>query len=89
MNYPDDFNTRTFPAGRSIAISRAMGVGIMAAFLIIVFLCAILIWTIRSTRVEPFILATGGINDQWRIVMAGGETPTTEMTDAVINAVRI
>ena len=82
MNYPDDFNTRTFPAGKSIAISRAMGVGIMTAFLLIVFLCGLIIWTIRSARVEPYILATGGFNDQWRIVMAGDVTPTTRMTDA-------
>ena len=82
MNYPDDFNTPTFPAGKSIAVSRAMGVGIMSAFLIIIFLGALLIWTIRSARVEPYILATDGINDQWRVVMAGNETPTLNMTDA-------
>ena len=82
MNYPDDFNTRTFPAGKSIAVSRAMGVGIMSAFFIIVCMCALLVWTIHSVRVEPFVLATGGINDQWRIVMTGGETPTKKMTDA-------
>jgi len=84
LNYPDDFNTRTFPAGKSIAVSRAMGIGIMSAFFIIVCLCGLLIWTIRSARVEPYILATGGINDQWRVVMAGGDTPTTQMTDAQI-----
>lgn len=84
MNYPDDFNTRTFPAGKSIAISRAMGVGIMSVFFIIVCLCGLLIWTIRSARVEPYVLATGGINDQWRVVMAGGDTPTTQMTDAQV-----
>ena len=81
MNYPDDFNTPTFPAGKSIAISRAMGIGIMSAFFMVVFLCAILIWTIHSTRVEPYILATDGINDQWRIIKTGPETPTLNMTD--------
>ena len=82
MNYPDDFNTRTFPAGKSIAVSRAMGIGIMAAFLIIVCLCGILLWTIRSARIEPYIIATGGINDQWRVIMAGSGIPTKNMTDA-------
>lgn len=84
MNYPDDFNTRTFPAGKSIAISRAMGVGIMVAFFIIVCLCGLILWTMRSTRIEPFILATGGVNDQWRIIMAGNNTPTTKMTGAQV-----
>jgi len=82
LNYPDDFNTRTFPAGKSIAISRAMGVGIVSAFLIIVCLCGLLIWTIRSVRVEPYVIATGGANDKWRVVMAGNGTPTIKMTDA-------
>ena len=82
MNYPDDFNTRTFPAGKSVAVSRVMGIGIMSAFFVILCLCGLLIWTIRSTRVEPYILATDGINDQWRIIMAGNETPTMHMTDA-------
>lgn len=82
MNYPDDFNTRTFPAGKSVAISRAMGVGIMATFFIIVCICGLIIWTINSVRVEPYVLATGGINDQWHIVMAGNDIPTANMTDA-------
>ena len=84
MNYPDDFNTRTFPAGKSLAVSRAMGVGIMSVFFIIVCLCGLLIWTIQSVRVEPYILATGGVNDGWRIVMAGDEGATTKLTDAQV-----
>ena len=81
MNYPGDFDTRTFPAGKSIAISRAMGIGILSAFFIILCLCGLLVWTIRSARVEPFIITTGGINDQWRVVMAGGENPAMQMTE--------
>ena len=84
MNYPDDFNVPTFAAGKSVAVSRAMGIGIMAGFFIIVFLCGILIWTIRSVHVEPYILATGGVNDQWQIVRPGGEVPVTEMTEPQI-----
>ena len=81
MNYPDDFNVPTFAAGKSVAVSRAMGVGIMAGFFIIVFLCGILIWTIRSVHVEPYILATGGVNDEWQIVRPGdGEVPEIKMT---------
>lgn len=80
MNYPDDFNTRTFPAGKGIAVSRAMGVGIMVAFFVIICLCGLILWTMRSVRVEPYILATHGINDQWRVIIADGETPKIKMT---------
>ena len=80
MNYPDDFSVPTFAAGKSVAISRAMGIGIMSGFLIIVFLCGILIWTVRSIRVEPYILTTGGINDEWQIVTQSNNRPQIEMT---------
>ena len=80
MNYPDDFNVPTFAAGKSIATSRAMGIGIMSGFLIIIFLCGILVWTIRSVRVEPYILATGGINDEWVVIAPSNERPRIEMS---------
>ena len=59
-----------------------MGVGIMSAFFIIVCLCGLLLWTLKSVRVEPYILATGGINDQWRVVIPDTGTATLNMTDA-------
>ena len=52
----------------------------MSAFLIIIFLCGILVWTIRSARVEPYILATGGVNDEWQIVKPGNGHPEIKMT---------
>lgn len=82
MNYPDDFNVPNFAAGKSIAISRTMGIGIMSAFLVVLFLCGILAWTIRSVNVEPYILIPGGINDEWAVVRPGGDTPQYEMTAA-------
>ena len=80
MNYPDDFSVPTFAAGKSVAVSRAMGIGIMSGFLLIIFLCGLLIWTIRSVRVDPYILSTGGINDEWQIIAPGGERPEIQMT---------
>lgn len=80
MNYPDDYNVPTFAAGKSIALSRAMGIGIIASFFIIICLCCLLVWTMRSVHVEPYILATGGINDQWQIIKPTGEQPEIEMT---------
>ncbi len=85
MNYPDDYNVPTFAAGKSIAVSRAMGIGIMSGFLIIIFLCGLLIWTIRSARVEPYILSTGGTNDEWMVIKPGDTQLKLEMThDQVI-----
>jgi len=80
LNYPDDFNVPNFAAGKSIAISRTMGIGIMSAFLVVLFLCGILVWTIRSVNVEPYILIPGGINDEWTVVRPGADVPQYEMT---------
>jgi len=80
LNYPDDYNVPTFAAGKSVALSRAMSIGIIASFFIIICLCGLLVWTTRSVHVEPYILATGGINDQWQIIKPGGEQPQIEMT---------
>ncbi len=80
MNYPDDFNVPTFAAGKSIAVSRVMGIGILSGMLIIIFLCGLLLWTIRSVHVEPYILATGGINDEWKIIAPGTFRPEIKMT---------
>lgn len=61
-----------------------MGIGIMSGFLIIIFLCGILIWTIRSVRVEPYILSTGGINDEWSVIQSSNSRPTIEMTSGQV-----
>ena len=57
-----------------------MGIGIMSVFLIVVFLCGLLIWTIRSVHVEPYILIPGGINDEWAVVRPGDDVPHFDMT---------
>jgi hypothetical protein len=74
MNYPDDFDTPSFPAGRRIAISRMMAVATLCVFLIIIFLCGILFWSSRSENVRPFMI--GIRNDgTWAVVGHDGGTP--------------
>ncbi|MDR1337894.1 MAG: type IV secretion system protein [Rickettsiales bacterium] len=66
MNYPDNFETPVFPAGKRIAISRFMAIGTLTAFLVIVFLCAVLLWSSRSDRLVPFMISTDNATGEWR-----------------------
>lgn len=68
MDYPNDFNTPAFPAGSRIAISRFMAIASCVLFVVIIFMCALLLWAVRSQRVDPFIVSVDEITGQWNIV---------------------
>lgn len=68
MQYPDEFDVPAFPAGKRIAVSRAMGVAVMTVFLLIVFACGMLLWAQRSVQVHPFLVSINNITGQWDIV---------------------
>ena len=68
MSYPDNFETPAFPAGKRIAISRAMAIWTLVMCLVIVFLCGILIWSARSERLVPFLISVNNNTGEWAIV---------------------
>lgn len=68
MNYPADFDTPTFPAGRKIVSSRVMGIVVMILFLLILFTCATLFWAQKSVKTHPFLVSVDNITGQWSIV---------------------
>lgn len=68
LNYPDNFDTPTFPAGRSVALSRTMSIGIMAALLLIVFMCGFVFWAARSRTVHPFLVSINDMTGQWMVI---------------------
>lgn len=69
MNYPDNFETPAFPAGTRIASARAVAICTAISFLVIVFLCLILVWARGSIRKHPFLVSVGynGIGE-WTVV---------------------
>ncbi len=68
MDYPNGFETPAFPAGKRIAVSRALSVWIGISFFLIVCLCGLLIWVQRSVRVHPFLVSINDLTGQWEIV---------------------
>lgn len=68
MQYPDNFDTPTFPAGRRIAISRFMAIGTMVAFIIAIFLCILVGWTVRSRNVDPLVISVDQTTGAWTVI---------------------
>lgn len=68
MDYPNGYNVPAFPAGKQIAVSRFMGIGILVLFLILVCLGGLILWSVRSSKVDPFLISTNPITGEWTIV---------------------
>lgn len=68
LQYPDNFDTPTFPAGRRIALSRFVAIGNMVMFLIALFLCILVGWAVRSRSVDPFVISVDQTTGAWTIV---------------------
>jgi len=68
LDYPGNFNTPAFPAGRRIAVSRFLGIGILGAFFVIICVCGLLLWGVRSMRLDPFLISVDGITGTWQVI---------------------
>lgn len=77
MDYPDDFNTSAFVAGKRIALSRTAAIWVMVALFLIVACCIALPWIQRNMRLEPFIIYVNGPRGEWNLV--GQDTLTQDI----------
>lgn len=68
MNYPNDFETPAFPAGKSIALSRTMAIWIAVVSFLIIAACAILLTVCHVKKNYPFIVATDPLTNDWNVI---------------------
>jgi len=68
VEYPGNFDTPAFPAGKRIAVTRTTGIGIMGAGLLIICLCGLISWGAKSMRLDPFLIANDSITGQWTVI---------------------
>lgn len=66
--YPGNFYTPAFPAGRRIALSRALGIGILSTFFVIICACGLLLWGVHSMRLDPFLISVDNITGTWSVI---------------------
>lgn len=68
MDYPGNFETPVFPAGKPIAVSRFMAIGTSVLFFVIICLCGLLLWSSKSDRMVPFMIATNNEYGEWQVI---------------------
>ena len=68
MDYPEDFDTPAFPAGRRIALSRTVGVWVMIAFFLVIACCIAIPWLQNHRTVSPYVIYVDGMRGKWELV---------------------
>ena len=73
MDYPNDFNIKSFPAGKTIAFSRSVSIWISIAFFLIVALCGFLLLGIHFKSNYPFLISIDPFTDEWTVITYPGK----------------
>ncbi len=76
MNYPDDFDTPAFPAGKTIAFSRRVSFWIAVVVFFIVIACGMLLLLNKSKHNYPFLVSTDPITGDWSVIAYLQDNPT-------------
>lgn len=73
LNYPNDFDIKSFPAGKTIAFSRSVSIWISIAFFLIVALCGFVLLGIHLKKNYPFLISIDPFTDEWNVVTFPGK----------------
>ena len=73
MDYPNDFNIKSFPAGKTIAFSRSVSIWISIVFFLIVAMCGFLLLGIHFKSNYPFLISIDPYTDEWSVITYPGK----------------
>ena len=68
MNYPNEFDTPVFPAGKTIAFSRGISIWTLIVSFFIICACGLMLLLVRSKNNYPFLISTDLITSDWSVV---------------------
>ena len=68
MNYPNDFDTPAFPAGKTIAFSRAVSIWVAIVSFLIVCACGLMLLMLKTQNKFPFLIAQDPYTFDWDVV---------------------
>lgn len=68
MDYPEDFDTSAFPAGRRIALSRTVGIWTAVSLFLVVCCCVAIPWLLKLRTLDPFVIYVDAPVGEWRLV---------------------
>lgn len=68
MNYPNDYDTPAFPAGKSIAFTRVVSIWISIVFFLIVCTCGFILLSRHLKTNYPFLLSVDPFSNEWSVI---------------------
>lgn len=74
MDYPNGFNIKSFPAGKTVALSRTFAIWISIAFFLIVAMCAFLLLGVHFKKNYPFLISVDPFTEEWNVITYPGKT---------------
>lgn len=73
MDYPNGFDIKSFPAGRTVALSRTFAVWISIVFFLIAAMCVFLLLGIHFKKNYPFLISVDPFTDEWSVITYPGK----------------
>ena len=69
MDYPNEFDTPVFPAGKAIALSRGVSIWALIISFLIICACGLMLLLVRSKNNYPFLISTDLLTSDWSVVV--------------------
>lgn len=68
MEYPNNYETSAFPAGKQLALSRFAAVFSMISFALVVCVCGFLFFLQKHQGISPLIIYADAPNGEWELI---------------------
>lgn len=68
MNYPNEYDTPVFPAGKTIALSRGVSIWTLVVSFLIICACGLMLLLVHSKNNYPFLISTDPMTSDWSVV---------------------
>ena len=77
MEYPNNFNVPSFPAGPAIALSRGVAIWISVIFFLIICACGFVFLGFRFQTNYPFLISVDPLTADWSVVTYPNQSKKT------------
>lgn len=68
MDYPNNFDIPSFPAGKTVAFSRSVSIWISIVFFLIIAACGLILLGKHLEKNYPFLISIDPYTDEWTVV---------------------
>jgi hypothetical protein len=76
LDYPNNYDIPSFPAGKTVAFSRSISIWISIVFFLIVAACGFILLGIHLKTNYPFLISIDPFTDEWTVVAYPKERKT-------------